>query len=154
MRLPLRTEWSGLVATVTATPTNGAQPHCAEMLRRRRAYDIARLTAAATLIPELREAPCWIRQLVVAADSFLIARPVEGKEKEDQPSQHGESIIAGYPWFSDWGRDAMIALPGLTLATGRYASARDILTTFARFADQGMLPNTFPDRVDNGEPPQ
>jgi 4-alpha-glucanotransferase len=58
--------------------------------------------------------------------------------------QDGRSVIAGYPWFGDWGRDTMIALPGLTLATGRYADARKILETFARFVDRGMLPNVFP----------
>ncbi|MFO1423322.1 MAG: amylo-alpha-1,6-glucosidase [Candidatus Competibacteraceae bacterium] len=81
--------------------------------------------------------PDWIEQLALAADSFLFARPL--------PSlPDGESVIAGYPWFGDWGRDTMIALPGLTLATGRLDSARRILLTFARFVDQGMLPNVFP----------
>ena len=61
------------------------------------------------------------------------------------------SVIAGYPWFGDWGRDTMIALPGLTLATGRTDVARPILTTFARFVDRGMLPNRFPDA---GEVPE
>ncbi len=81
--------------------------------------------------------PDWIEQLTLAADSFLFARPLP-----DLPD--GESVIAGYPWFGDWGRDTMIALPGLTLATGRLDSARRILLTFARFVDQGMLPNVFP----------
>lgn len=81
--------------------------------------------------------PDWIEQLVLAADTFLFARPLP-----DLPD--GESVIAGYPWFGDWGRDTMIALPGLTLATGRLDSARRILLTFARFVDQGMLPNVFP----------
>ncbi len=81
--------------------------------------------------------PDWIEQLVLAADSFLFARPLP-----DLPD--GESVIAGYPWFGDWGRDTMIALPGLTLATGRFDSARCILLTFARFVNQGMLPNVFP----------
>ena len=81
--------------------------------------------------------PDWIEQLALAADSFLFARPLP-----DLPD--GESVIAGYPWFGDWGRDTMIALPGLTLATGRLDSARRILLTFARFVDQGMLPNVFP----------
>jgi predicted glycogen debranching enzyme len=61
------------------------------------------------------------------------------------------SVIAGYHWFSDWGRDAMIALPGLTLATGRPEIAKDILLAFARSIDQGMLPNRFPDA---GETPE
>jgi len=63
----------------------------------------------------------------------------------------GRSVIAGYPWFGDWGRDTMIALPGLTLATGRAEEARDILRTFADFFDRGMLPNRFPEA---GEEPE
>jgi predicted glycogen debranching enzyme len=61
------------------------------------------------------------------------------------------SIIAGYHWFGDWGRDTMISLPGLCLATGRPDVARRILATFARFVDRGMLPNVFPD---SGERPE
>jgi predicted glycogen debranching enzyme len=60
-------------------------------------------------------------------------------------------VIAGYPWFSDWGRDTMIALPGLALATGRYEIAASILRTFAGFVGDGMLPNRFPD---GGEEPE
>ncbi len=56
----------------------------------------------------------------------------------------GQSVIAGYPWFGDWGRDTMISLPGLTLATGRPEVARRILKTFASFVSEGMLPNVFP----------
>ena len=62
-----------------------------------------------------------------------------------------KTILAGYPWFSDWGRDTMVALPGLCLATGRPWLARNILRTFARFVSEGMLPNTFPRA---GEAPQ
>ena len=58
---------------------------------------------------------------------------------------HGKTIIAGYPWFTDWGRDTAIALPGLTIAVGRYEVAQTILRTFAQYVDQGMLPNVFPD---------
>ncbi len=88
--------------------------------------------------PHLADSPPdWIEQLVLAADSFLFARPLPNLPD-------GESVIAGYPWFGDWGRDTMIALPGLTLATGRLDSARRILLTFARFVDRGMLPNVFP----------
>ncbi|HEX4499270.1 MAG TPA: amylo-alpha-1,6-glucosidase, partial [Thermoanaerobaculia bacterium] len=74
-----------------------------------------------------------------AADQFIVAR---GDQK---------SVIAGYPWFGDWGRDTMISLPGLTLVTGRYDEARNILRTFARSIDHGMLPNRFPD---SGEMPE
>ena len=63
----------------------------------------------------------------------------------------GKTIIAGYHWFSDWGRDTMIALSGLCLTTKRYDVAQTILKTFAAFVDQGMLPNRFPDQ---GEQPE
>ncbi|MBI4532348.1 MAG: glycogen debranching protein, partial [Candidatus Melainabacteria bacterium] len=63
----------------------------------------------------------------------------------DRYSTSGKSIIAGYHWFSDWGRDTMISLPGLTLSTGRAEVAREILKTFGQYLSQGMLPNTFPD---------
>jgi len=89
-------------------------------------------------------APEWIEQLVLAADQFIVDRPLE-----DVPE--GKTIIAGYPWFGDWGRDTMISLPGLTLTTGRFEVAKVILQTFARYIDKGMLPNVFPDR---GETPE
>jgi predicted glycogen debranching enzyme len=79
-----------------------------------------------------------LRQLVLAADQFVVKRALP-----DQPD--GRSVIAGYHWFADWGRDSMIALPGLTLATGRSDVARQILLAFARYVDGGMLPNNFPD---------
>src|ERR1041385_5990729 len=77
--------------------------------------------------------------LRTAADQFIVAR--EG----------GETVIAGYHWSSDWGRDTMIALPGLTLVNGRWDIAKDILAEFATHVDQGMLPNRFPDA---GEAPE
>jgi len=80
-----------------------------------------------------------VRSLTVAADQYLVAR---GEQK---------TIIAGYHWFADWGRDTMIALPGLTLATGRFAIAKSILLEFAGHVNQGMLPNRFPDA---GESPE
>ncbi|WP_072013844.1 amylo-alpha-1,6-glucosidase [Myxosarcina sp. GI1] len=85
------------------------------------------------------DSPPWIEQLVIAADRFIVDR------------LPGKTIIAGYPWFTDWGRDTMISLPGLTLSTGRFEIARDILRTFARYIDRGMLPNVFPDRGDRPE---
>ena len=81
----------------------------------------------------------FTRQLALAADQFIVSR---GK---------GKTVIAGYHWFSDWGRDTMIALPGLTLATGRYEIARDILVEFSHHISEGMLPNRFPDQ---GETPE
>jgi len=59
--------------------------------------------------------------------------------------RHGKTIMAGYPWFTDWGRDTFIALRGLCLATGRLADARDILIAWANSVSEGMLPNLFPD---------
>jgi predicted glycogen debranching enzyme len=88
-------------------------------------------------------APPWVEQLVLAADSFLIERPIGRRPAGDEVAR-GMSVIAGYPWFGDWGRDTMIALPGLTLATGRPDIARHVLETFAGFVDRGMLPNRFP----------
>jgi len=82
--------------------------------------------------------PPWLQQLVTAAGQFIVKRPLP-----DEPD--GNSIIAGYHWFGDWGRDTMIALPGLALATGRFDVARRMLFAFARFVDGGMLPNNFPD---------
>jgi predicted glycogen debranching enzyme len=69
------------------------------------------------------------QRLAVAADSFLVQRG------------NGRSIIAGYHWFDDWGRDAMISLPGLLLSTGRLQEARAVLRTFAASAKGGVLPN-------------
>jgi predicted glycogen debranching enzyme len=80
----------------------------------------------------------WLPQLVLAADQFIVKRSLP-----EHPD--GRSIIAGYHWFGDWGRDTMIALPGLTLASGRADVARQILLAFAGCVDGGMLPNNFPD---------
>ncbi|MBW4513019.1 MAG: amylo-alpha-1,6-glucosidase [Scytonematopsis contorta HA4267-MV1] len=88
--------------------------------------------------PNSKDIPAWLNQLVLAADQFIVDRPVLADPQ-------GKSIIAGYHWFGDWGRDTMISLPGLTLATGRPEIARSILRTFAKYVDQGMLPNRFPD---------
>jgi predicted glycogen debranching enzyme len=90
------------------------------------------------------KSPPWIDRLALNADQFLVARAVAG-----EPS--ATSVIAGYPWFADWGRDTMISLPGLALATGRADVARRVLLTFARFVDRGMIPNAFPD---SGAPPE
>ena len=79
-----------------------------------------------------------VQHLVLAADQFIVQRTLPH-------TSEGRSVIAGYQWFADWGRDAMIGLPGLTLATGRPALARQILRTYKYFVDQGMLPNHFMD---------
>jgi predicted glycogen debranching enzyme len=81
----------------------------------------------------------FAQSLTAASDHYLVSR---GDEK---------TVIAGYHWFGDWGRDTMIALPGLTLPTGKYEVARSILRTSEKHVDQGMLPNRFPDA---GETPE
>jgi predicted glycogen debranching enzyme len=75
----------------------------------------------------------FVKALTAAADQFIVAR---GEQK---------TVIAGYHWFSDWGRDTMIALPGLTLPLKRYDLAQSILRAFSQYVDRGMLPNHFPD---------
>jgi predicted glycogen debranching enzyme len=87
------------------------------------------------------QTPQWLQQLVLAANQFIVERSTA-----DIPD--GKTIIAGYPWFGDWGRDTMISLPGLTLQTGQIEVARSILWTFAQYIDRGMLPNRFPDGTD------
>jgi predicted glycogen debranching enzyme len=81
-----------------------------------------------------------INRLVQAADDFVVYRKNTGKK----------TIIAGYPWFTDWGRDTMIALPGLTLVTGRYDEALEMIDGFIFKAYRGIIPNNFPDE---GEAP-
>lgn len=83
-------------------------------------------------------APSWIRQLVYAADQFLVSRASAGPGP-------ASTVIAGYHWFQDWGRDTLISLPGLTLSTGRPELARALLLAFAGSFDRGMLPNRFPE---------
>jgi glycogen debranching enzyme len=110
-----------------------------------------------------------VQQLVLAADQFIVTRADERRKTKDEsdldeepssatagnihssfvlgPSSSGKTVVAGYHWFNDWGRDTMIALPGLTLATGRPEDAAGILRTFARYVVDGLLPNNFPDHA-------
>ena len=101
-----------------------------------REREIERRRALSAAVPDADE---FVRRLTVAADQFVAKRG------------DLQTVIAGYHWFSDWGRDTMIALPGLTLVTGRFDTARKILKAFAKSVDQGMLPNRWPDA---GEMPE
>jgi predicted glycogen debranching enzyme len=74
-------------------------------------------------------------QLLQASDQFVVYRS----------SIAGPTVIAGYPWFNDWGRDTLIALPGLALTPRRYGLARGLLQTFGRYCQNGLIPNAFPD---------
>src|SRR5271165_4226121 len=120
----------------TATLIASTQPHHASEAPEFRRRETKRRNGVIQRAPS---ADPLIQQLTAAADQFIV--------------QRGElnSVVAGYHWFADWGRDTMIALPGLTLMTGRPEVARDILEAFAQTTDQGMLPNRFPDA---GEAPE
>ena len=143
-----------LVATADSAPPGAG----ADVLDALRAAP-QRLTA-----PLPGTAPEWIRTLAQASDQFIVRRGVARTDTSpgaaaaanvrsaaNTSGAASSSIIAGYPWFADWGRDTMISLPGLTTALGRYDLAADILRTYARFVDRGMLPNVFPDQ---GEAPR
>lgn len=75
------------------------------------------------------------RQLAVSADAYVSERESTG----------GKTILAGFPFFEDWGRDTMIALPGITMVTGRFEECKSILRTFAKYVHKGLLPNLFPE---------
>ena len=78
----------------------------------------------------------WLKWIIQAADSFIVHRASTGKK----------SVIAGYDWFDDWGRDALISLPGLTLVTGKFEEAKEILLTFGHYSNKGIIPNRFSDK--------
>lgn len=135
--------WTPGVLRVTLAP--GEVVHCvastndptgrdpAALIRGERARRVALLE----LLPRRDQVTV---PLALAADQFLVRRASDQR-----------TVIAGYHWFADWGRDTLIALPGLTLATGRPELAREILVTFSHHFDQGMLPNRFPDSGDAPE---
>jgi predicted glycogen debranching enzyme len=125
--LRLRRQGSVIASMGQHDVTQVAKHRQAEITRRRDAEMISPIEDS------------FARSLVAASDQYIVSR---GEQK---------TVIAGYHWFSDWGRDTMIALPGLTLPTGKYEVARSILRTFAKHVDQGMLPNRFPDA---GETPE
>ncbi|TAF78071.1 MAG: glycogen debranching protein [Bacteroidetes bacterium] len=92
------------------------------------------------LISHLDKSDDFGKILTLAADTFIVER-----------AKNLKTIIAGYPWFSDWGRDTMIALPGLCLTTNRFDDAKKILLAFAKATDKGMIPNRFPDEGEHPE---
>jgi predicted glycogen debranching enzyme len=102
------------------------------------AGDVHRL-AGELRVSERRRRDAFATPLDRAADAYLVQRGA------------GQTLVAGYPWFTDWGRDTFIAMRGLCLATGRLREARDILIQWAGAVSEGMLPNRFPDR---GEAPE
>ena len=108
----------------------------AEQARRRNLIAVA--------VPEARSGA--LADLVLAADQFLITPAGRVHDEGDEP----RTVIAGYHWFTDWGRDTMIALDGLTLQTGRLAEGRQILLTFAEAIRDGLIPNLYPEGGSEG----
>ena len=134
-----------VVASTRHDAARGALSLAGSLLRRR-AHDKSLLDAWTAKQGRLaREAPDWIRRLVLAADAFVVERGSIADAAPRGGPAAPRTVLAGYPWFTDWGRDTMIALPGLLLTTGRAELARAVLALFARHLDQGMLPNCFPD---------
>ncbi len=125
--------------TLTVSTEAGASLDGPAALARRQTRDGHLVTQAG-----LEGAPADVQHLARAADQFVVDRPTEG-------APEGKSVIAGYPWFGDWGRDTMIALHGLTLTTGRPEVAEQILRTYGRYVDRGMIPNRFPGAGDSPE---
>jgi predicted glycogen debranching enzyme len=130
-----------LVASAESWPTLRAlEPSAAweaEHDRRRR------LIAAA--VPAAREGPA--AELVLAADQFIVTPigRVEDAARARAAGDEARSVVAGYHWFTDWGRDTMISLEGLTLTTGRHLEAGYLLRTFAQYVRDGLIPNLFPE---------
>jgi len=91
-------------------------------------------------------------KLVLAADQFIIKPRARANDtiRLQAIGQESRTVIAGYPWFTDWGRDTMISLEGLTLLTGRNKDAYSILLTFAQYVQNGLIPNMFPDGENQG----
>ena len=126
-------------STEAQTEMDGEQARTSQSNHDLKLFQTWQKRHAATIATPADDEPGWLWQLVLAADQFIVKRALPDDFE-------GLSVIAGYPWFGDWGRDTMIALPGLTLPLGRPEIARKILESFARYVDQGMLPNNFPDR--------
>jgi glycogen debranching enzyme len=118
----------GVVVTLDPTVPRDARA----IERARRAANVMRAKAQPTPL---------LGMLAVAGDAFVASRGDEA----------GTTIVAGYPWFTDWGRDAMIALPGLLIATRRPADAAAVLRTFAAHESGGLIPNRFPDAGGDAE---
>jgi predicted glycogen debranching enzyme len=138
----------GDAVTIVASTDPNPDLNGLTALKQRQTYEQKLLTLWRSSRPiDAKDAPDWITQLVLATDQFIVNRSVATTSDEAAASDllNGKTVIAGYPWFGDWGRDTMISLPGLTLSTGRSEIARLILRTFARYVSQGMLPNRFPD---------
>src|SRR5690606_21542846 len=113
-----------------------------ELSRRRNLIDIAHPSARSGMAAEM----------VLAADQFIItpAGRLAETARARAVGQQAKTVIAGYHWFTDWGRDTMISLEGLTIATGRHREAGYILRTFSNYVRDGLIPNMFPEHHKTG----
>ena len=147
-------------ATVTFVAAAGAdrevdETGALERCRQRARSRLAAWTQRTGIEAETAGVP--LQQLVLAADQFVVTRPSREGSMAAQGRGHateepdGHTVVAGYPWFTDWGRDTMISLPGLTLVTGRPEVARQILRTWSHYVNDGLIPNRFPDEGDRPE---
>ncbi|HEY0777102.1 MAG TPA: amylo-alpha-1,6-glucosidase [Gemmatirosa sp.] len=126
------------------TPADAA---AAEHERRRRLLELPHADVRRALEADVRAA-----ELVLAVDQFLItpAGRLHDRVRAQAVGDEVRTVIAGYHWFTDWGRDTMISLEGLTLTTGRWREAGFILRTFAQYVRDGLIPNMFPDGSNDG----
>ncbi len=133
-----------LILTATAEPMDGDQNRETlthfELEANRRSKLLERVSE------NLRNYPA--SELVYAADQFVIIAPRVELHRQDIGDER--TVIAGYHWFTDWGRDTMISLEGLTLVAGRHREARAILKTFAQHVKHGLIPNMFPEGESEG----
>lgn len=121
-------EKSALTCVFGTKPVDCSETYFAEALQNHKTY-VNRLMDNSKATSELG------RQLSVSADAYVSERESTG----------GKTILAGFPFFEDWGRDTMIALPGITMVTGRFEECKSILRTFAKYVHKGLLPNLFPE---------
>lgn len=139
VRLAVGEKLALVFSTEAMAPLDGAQERALQSNHELKLFQSWQKRHSEAVTTPADDEPGWLWQLALAADQFIVKRALP-----DDPE--GLSVIAGYPWFSDWGRDTMIAIPGLALPLGRPEIMRKILESFARYVDGGMLPNNFPDR--------
>ena len=133
-----------LILTATAEPIDGEQNR--ETLKHLAGEADRRNKLLERVSEGLRNYPG--SELVYAADQFVIVAPRVDLRRQDIGDER--TVIAGYHWFTDWGRDTMISLEGLTLVSGRHREARAILKTFAQHVRDGLIPNMFPEGESEG----
>ena len=133
LKQQIETKSDTYVIFSTETITDLSAKKCYEASVQKNSVRKKQLLSQAPLSSELG------KQLVLSADAYVVRRD----------STNGKSIIAGYPFFEDWGRDTMISLAGATIVTGRFAECKSILQTFANYVKNGLLPNLFPEGGEN-----